>query len=46
MYNDINNGVLLCGNLFPYLNEINSIAIDIKINMLAANILGKVRTSP
>ena len=42
VYNKVNNGVLRRGSLLRYLNEINNIAIDIEINILAANILGNI----
>ena len=44
-YNKVNNGVLRHGSLLRYLNEINNIAIDIEINILAAKILGNISST-
>ena len=34
MYNDINNGVLLCGNLFPYLGNDSNLLIVFYVQIM------------
>lgn len=41
-YNNVNNGVLRRGSLLRHLNEMNNIAIDVEINILAAKTLGNI----